>query len=143
LMNQFLKLVTFTFAILALGFTAQSCTTAKTIDKADLAGYWSLKSLKGEAAGDAFKGSIPSLEFDFDGQQVFGSGGCNRYSGAFTDERNVLKARALESTMMMCVEANKEDLFRSTLRSEAGVTVSLSKDILTFKATNPTVLAFK
>lgn len=142
-MNQFLKLVTFTFAILALGFTAQSCTTAKTIDKADLAGYWSLKSLKGEAAGDAFKGSIPSLEFDFEGLQVFGSGGCNRYTGAFTLEGNVFKAPVLASTMMMCAEANKEDLFTSTLGNEAGLTVSLDKDILTFKDNNTTVLEFR
>lgn len=142
-MKQIFKLTTFAIAILALVFTSQSCNSAKKIDKSDLGGNWILVTLKGEAAGDAFKGSIPSLEFDFENSQVSGSGGCNRYSGAFTLEGDLFKAPVLASTMMMCMEANKEDLFTSTLSNEGGLNISLDKDILTFKDNNATVLEFK
>lgn len=141
-MNQLLKLIV-AASILSLGFFAQSCSSSKTLEVKDLSGYWTLKSLKGEAANEAFTGSIPSLEFNLEENQVFGSGGCNRYSGGFTLEGTTFKATKLASTMRLCMEANKEDLFINTLSTEEGLQASIEKDVLTFKADNKVVLEFK
>lgn len=141
-MNSFIRLTIVT-TLCALGFLTQSCSSSKTVELTDLSGYWTLKTLKGEPAIEAFKGSIPSLEFNLESKQIQGSGGCNRFNGAFTLEGSTFKAPKLASTMKLCMEANKEDLFTSTLSHEDGLTLTLEKGILTFKDKDAVVLEFQ
>lgn len=141
-MNKAFKFLATTIAIISLVITIHSCSTPKTVVQTDLSGFWTLKTLKGEVATDAFKGSIPSIEFDFEKQQVAGSAGCNRYFGGFTLENNLFKAPALATTMMICIEDNKEGEFTATLGNKDGLTISIENGVLTFKEGSAIVLEF-
>ncbi len=142
-MKRILKSAIILIATVTFIFGLQSCNSVKPIDKTQLEGYWVLKSLKGEDAKAAFEGSIPSIEFDFSQNMVFGSGGCNRYTGSFNlTEQNMFTATNSASTMMMCVDPNKEPLFLSTIATPE-LLLSLSKDgVLTFTKDKEVVLEF-
>lgn len=103
---------------LAVVLGMQSCGT-KPIDTKKLEGYWVLDQLDGVQAKDAFKGPMPTLEFNFADSLVAGSAGCNRYFGKFEiTKENVFSAPNLVSTMMMCDFENKEDEFMKTMSSK-------------------------
>ena len=101
-----------------------------------------LKTFEGKAVGESFKGNIPTLEFDFEQGLVAGSAGCNRYFGNFALEGNTLKATKLGSTMMACLEENKESEFLQIMSSEEGLQMSLEGNILTFKSGEKNLLEF-
>lgn len=124
-------------------FLTQSCSTAKSIDKAQLDGYWVLKIFEGKAVTESFKGNIPTIEFDFEKNEVFGSAGCNRYFGAFTLEGDLFKAPKMGSTMMACLEDNQENRFLEILSSTEDVTISLENDLLTFSVGGKALLMFE
>ncbi|WP_029904296.1 META domain-containing protein [Prevotella sp. 10(H)] len=131
-------------ATLALTFGLQSCNSVKPVDKTQLGGYWSLKTLKGEEAKTAFAGNLPYVQFDFEKNIVSGNGGCNTFSGPFTlSERNEFSAPNLAATMKMCMQGNKEPQFFSAL-SSPNLTLSLDKDgMLTLSEGNSVVLQFE
>lgn len=138
------KLFTLISVVICTVISLQSCSNSdKNINQEDLKGNWILTSLQGEAATDAFKGNIPSLTFNFDDNMISGTGGCNRYSGAFTLEGNKFLSSNLASTRMLCAEENKEDLFIQTLTTKEGLLVSVKDGILTFKTNDNIVLEFK
>lgn len=141
-MNHFLRITLFSIVSLVTFFSLQSCTTSNAPTQEELSGYWVLKSLKGEEASDAFKGSIPSLELDFGKLLVYGSAGCNRYTGEFTLKGDVFKASKVATTMMLCIEENKEDLFVSTLSNEKGLTISVNQEVLSLKDGDTVVIEF-
>lgn len=129
------------FAAVALTMGMQSCTSVKQLTSEDLSGYWALKTMDGEAAEDAFKGSIPSLSFDFEKNTINGNSGCNTFSGAYTlDEKNTFSAPRLAATMRMCMDANKEPQFQKHLSTEA--TLSLIEGVLSFKSNGKVTLEF-
>lgn len=142
-MKSILKSAVLFVAAISIGFGVQSCASVKPIDKADLAGYWALKSLNGEDAKVAFEGPIPSVEFDFEKNMVAGSAGCNRYFASFTlSEQNVFVAKAPASTRMACVFVNKESDFLKTI-AVPDLTLALSKDgVLSFSQNKNVVLEF-
>lgn len=109
----------------------QSCAHTKPVAPSQLEGFWVLKTIDGAEASTLFKGALPTLQFDFEKNQVFGTGGCNRYSGAFTFENSVFKADKVASTMMMCMEENQEGKFLQALGNNN--VVSLENDLLTLK----------
>lgn len=139
-MKSILKSVTLLIAVVAIGLSTNSCASVKPIDKADLAGYWALKSLNGEEAKAAFQGSIPSVEFDFEKSMVVGSAGCNRYNSAFVlTDQNLFTAKAPVSTKMMCMDANKEPEFLKAIGTPE-LTLSLTKEGTLIFSQDKTVL---
>lgn len=79
----------------------------------DLIGAWLLEDLGGSGVMDMAQTTI---EFDGEGR-VFGSGGCNRFTGTYTFEDGVLAFGPLAATKMMCPEAvmDQEDRFLGAL----------------------------
>ena len=79
----------------------------------DLVGAWLLEDLGGRGVMDMAQTTI---EFDGEGR-VFGSGGCNRFTGTYTFEDGVLGFGPLAATKMMCPEAvmDQEDRFLGAL----------------------------
>ncbi|MFV0536744.1 MAG: META domain-containing protein [Dysgonomonas sp.] len=142
-MKQILKSTLFLAAIAILAFAVQSCNSVKPIDKAQLEGNWVLKTLEGEEAKSAFAGKLPSIGFDFEKNSVFGSGGCNRYTGAFTlTDKNEFSSPNLASTMMACLDANKEPQFLKAL-STPNLAVSVNNGLLTFSQNKTVLLQFE
>lgn len=131
-------------AIITLTFGLQSCNSVKPVSKAQLEGYWTLKTLKGEEAKAAFAGTLPHLQFDFAKNLVSGNGGCNGFTGAFTlTDKNEFSAPNLAATMMMCIQANKEPQFFSTL-SSPNLILSVDNDgLLTLSEDKTVVLQFE
>lgn len=142
-MKSIFKSAALLIAAVSIGFGVQSCASVKPIDKAELAGYWALKTLNGEEAKAAFEGAIPSVEFDFEKNMVAGSAGCNRYTSAFTlTEQNLFTAKAPVSTRMACLNANKEPEFLKAIATP-DLTLSITKDgVLTFTENKNVVLEF-
>lgn len=142
-MKQILKTTLFLSAIAVIAFAVQSCNSVKPIDKTQLGGNWVLKTLQGEDAKAAFAGDLPSIGFDFERNSVYGSGGCNRYTGAFTlTEKNEFSAPNLVSTMMACIHANKEPQFLTAL-STPNLAVSIENGLLTFSQNKTVLIQFE
>lgn len=143
-MKHLIKSVTLLVTAVAISFGIQSCSSAKTIDKTQLSGYWVLKTLNGTDAKTIFEGAIPSLEFNFDENQIYGSGGCNRYFGGFTlNEKNEFSAPQLGSTMMACFQNNAEPEFLQTL-SSPNIVLSINENgMLQFNEGNKVLLQFE
>lgn len=143
-MKRILNPAVLVIAIITLAFGLQSCNSAKPVDKTQLEGYWTLKTLKGEDAKTAFAGTLPYLQFDFAKNMVSGNGGCNGFTGAFTlTDKNEFSAPNLAATMMMCVQANKEPQFFTAL-STPNLILSLDKDgLLTLSEDKTVILQFE
>ncbi|MEN9919768.1 MAG: hypothetical protein RL662_2204 [Bacteroidota bacterium] len=142
-MKKMIKMAFLLVAFVSLGMMAQSCKSKKETTataKSDINGTWVLKTFNGQVASAIFKGSIPAMTIDLKEQRMFGTGGCNRFTGAFTYANEVLSAPNLASTMMLCVEENKEADFLAALGQKNEV--SLINDVLTFKVKGKTVLEF-
>lgn len=131
-------------ASMVIAFGLQSCNSAKSIDKTQLEGYWTLKNLKGEDAKTAFSGAIPHFEFNFNDSTISGNGGCNVFGGSFNlTDGNVFSAPNLVATMRMCLDGNKEPQFMSAL-STPGLTLSIDKNgLLTFSQNEEVLLQFE
>lgn len=142
-MKRNLISATILVATITLIFGLQSCNSVKPINESDLAGYWTLKTLKGEDSKTAFTNTIPSLQFNFDENTLSGNGGCNTFGGGFTlTEQNSFSAPNLISTMMACIDANKEPEFFMAL-STPDLVLSIDEDnVLTFTKDNEVVLQF-
>ena len=76
---------------------------------------WRLKMLD---ATDSLAGVDVTVQFDADGR-VFGSSGCNRYSGSYRAHDDSLYVTALAGTRMMCAEPagtmDQEDRYLASL----------------------------
>lgn len=142
-MKQILKTTLFLATIAFIALAVQSCKTVKPIDKAQLEGNWVLKTLQTEDAKSAFAGDLPSIGFDFEKNSVYGSGGCNRYTGAFTlSQKNEFSAPKLASTMRACIQGNKEPQFLKAL-STPNLIVSIENGLLTFSQNKTVMLQFE
>lgn len=122
-------------AFTLLSFTAftlmQSCTPKeKPLEPAQLEGYWVLKTLDGQDAKTLFDGALPTIQFDTKEMRISGTGGCNRYNGAFDLKDNVLNTSKVAVTQMACLGENKESEFLAKLQQAN--TVSIVNDVLTF-----------
>ncbi|MBB1516799.1 META domain-containing protein [Tessaracoccus sp. MC1679] len=94
-----------TTAVVAMSLLLASCasaTPAAPPSSGDLVGVtWLLEDLAGEAPVD---GSPVTVHFADDGA-LFGSGGCNRFSGTYEIDGGTLTVGdALPSTMMACAD---------------------------------------
>ena len=122
-------LVTAMFAV----FTLQSCQEkSKPVDPSQLEGYWVLKTLNDQDAKTLFDGALPTIQFDFEKMTVFGTGGCNNYSGAFTYQNAMFNAPDLATTKMLCAGKSEEGMFWVELARPS--TLSVDNGMLSFKA---------
>ncbi|NLN62272.1 MAG: META domain-containing protein [Myxococcales bacterium] len=71
--------------------SAMSCVQSK---------QWKLIQLNGETVSE-FQ---PTLGFDLAEQRVFGSTGCNRYFGGFSQDETTISFQEMGTTMMACTE---------------------------------------
>ena len=124
------KFIVFFLAIFAAG-SISGCKETKAVDPSELQGFWILKSMNGEEGKTLFEGALPTIQFDFKEMIMSGTGGCNRYSGSFTFEKNVLSAPNLAVTKMLCVGKNEEGQFLLDLSRPH--TLSVENGVLTFK----------
>lgn len=128
-----LSILTLLFITIAGFAFLQSCDPkAKEIEPSQLEGYWVLKTLNGQDAKTLFDGALPTLQFDFKEMKIFGTGGCNRYTGAFTFEKNVLTAPNLATTKMLCTGKNEEGQFLVEMMRPN--TLHIENNTLIFKA---------
>lgn len=102
-----------------------SCNTTKqvTFTQNDLSGTWRLKTLNGQDANTLFARSLPTLQFDFKDKIIFGTGGCNRYTGRFIMINNLLESPNIASTRMFCMDPNAEDEFFKALRENKSLSL--------------------
>lgn len=114
----------------------------KQLEQTELEGFWVLKSLNGKAAKEVFSGAIPTLEFNFQDSIIYGTGGCNRYTGGFTYEEGFLSAPNLASTMMLCTEDNAEPQFLLALSNVNNIP-SIVDGVLTITHDGVVVLEFE
>lgn len=91
----------------------EAAVTVDAQPEVDLLGAWLLEDLGGRGVMDMVQTTI---EFDAEGG-VFGGGGCNRFTGSYTFENELLEFSPLAGTKMMCPEAvmDQEDRFHQAL----------------------------
>ncbi|NDW10284.1 META domain-containing protein [Dysgonomonas sp. 520] len=128
--------------IISLGMTTQGCKSTKDTlgGVSAINGTWVLATLDGEDVADIFEGKVPTMNVDASAKQIFGNGGCNSYTGAFTYEKGVFSAPRVAATMMMCFAKNKESAFFAMLAKPN--TISVENGVLTFKNSGSVVATF-
>lgn len=131
------------FAVVAFSaLSFQSCTNATPLTQEQMDGYWVLKTLNGEDAKSHFAGALPTLHFNFDEGTVSGTGGCNRYTGAYTYKDGVFSAPNLVSTRMLCAEDNAEGQFLLELSGLNNI-LSLENGLLTITKDKKIIMQFE
>lgn len=125
------KMLLLAVAVLAFGIMIQSCKSTKDSAKGSASavtidGTWILQTFEGAPAANSFKGKIPSMTIYLAEKRINGNGGCNRFFGTFTYEKNILSAPKLGATLMACIDDNKEGQFLEMLGKSNEVTVTES-----------------
>lgn len=142
-MKTVFKSVVFIFAIAAVAFAVVSCNNVKPVDKAQLDGYWVLKTMNGQESKTLFQGTLPSVEFNFADSLVAGNAGCNNYFGKFTlNEKNEFAAPQLGMTMMSCPQQNAEGEFAKAMGEKSVISIDAA-GLLTFTQNNKVVFQFE
>lgn len=120
--------------VLVFGMLLAACTSPRqasqdapvendeTVVFSVLAGDWALESLKGEKVPAE---ALVTMNLS-DSGRFSGSGGCNRYFGAFTLTEGKLGIGPIGSTMMACEQAAM-DLERSYLDA-LGIVTRITRD---------------
>ena len=132
---KLLKLLT--MAAIAV-FALQSCNSAKTLTKEQLADKWVLKSINGQDVKEAFPNKTPHVTFDFSQGRMSGNGGCNGFGGTFSLNKDEFTGSKIISTMMFC--DNQESSLFKLLDGKSKLT--LKGDDLTFSQNGKTTLVF-
>lgn len=136
--KTFIALIAVLFSTLAF----QSCNNVTPLTQEQMDGYWVLKTLNGEDAKSQFAGALPTLQFNFDDSTISGTGGCNRYTGAYTYKDGIFSAPNLASTRMLCVENNNEGQFLLELSNAANV-LTIENGLLTVSHDSKVVMQFE
>jgi heat shock protein HslJ len=94
---------------MALSFSGNAALSGNTLlmaQSASLAGSWRLVNISESATPTPM---VPpqdtELTASFEGDRIFGSGGCNRFMGGYQTEGNQLTISPLASTRMACEES--------------------------------------
>lgn len=140
-LNTLIALLCIAIALLSL----QSCSSVKPIQKSKLEGDWTLKTINGEAASDAFKSTIPTLQLNFAENRISGNGGCNTYGGNFNlNDKNEFSAPNMIATMKACLQENKEPQYFAALSTANAVLALVNNDKeLTFTKNKRILLEFE
>ncbi len=100
---------------------------------------WTLSEMEGRN----FSADKPNIEFNRDTKRVSGSGGCNRFSGAFEINGARLKFSRLLSTKMACLDAEVQRTETSFLNLlETTTRFQVQGNTLRLYADDVVVLAF-
>lgn len=70
---------------------------------------WQLTQLMGRPVDDVELGREPGIRFDPEQQRVFGSSGCNRFTGSYSIDGNRLALSSLAMTRMACARGMKTE----------------------------------
>lgn len=116
-----LNLFIFVFSILFIscnGDTAEQTAEQLTDSQFDLISTeWVLISADGQdVTGTEFTTGRPGISFNPDDLSIYGSGGCNRFTGTYTlDEAESLTLTGVAATRMACPEMETETLYFSMI----------------------------
>lgn len=113
---------------------------SESVEIDNIKGFWVLASMNGANVDSLFLGAKPTLSFDFDGNKISGSGGCNTFFGDFSLDNNDLKISDIGNTQIACLEENKEDEFFKLLSKPSKLL--LENGELRFKQDGIVVLVF-
>jgi|GEM_PF-706595 len=101
-----------------------------------LGGSWRLVSLGEMASPDVVPQSM-ELTAEFEGDRLFGSGGCNRFTGGFETQGNQLSVGPLASTFMACEPpiADQETRYLAALQGAQRYEINEQGQLLIFYET--------
>lgn len=88
---------------------------------------WRLTELNGRAAVAVPDDGAPTLQFDASEPRASGNGGCNQYTGPYTQEGSSLRFGPIVATRRACVDkvANRQEMdFLAALHSTTRFTVA-------------------
>lgn len=113
-------------ALLMLGATG--CATKRPALSTLNGQQWTLSTMNGVPAATLFEGPTPTITFNTTDSVIYGSSGCNRYTGGFTiSDDGRLHAPYMASTRMACPFKNAEHEFLLPFASEKGVAITLNR----------------
>lgn len=139
---NFRKMMVLFAVLLFAGITFQSCNKNKPLTQTELEGYWVLKTMNGQDAKNLFAGALPTLQFNFEDHTISGTGGCNRYHGAYSYENGIFSAPNLAMTRMLCIENNAESEFALELSNAANV-LKMENGLLVVTRDGKSILEFE
>lgn len=86
--------------------------------------------------------NTPTLNFNFDNDNIYGSDGCNRFTGSFVYLGKEIKTAKLASTLMACMDSYDSHLITEFLTGNV-FTYHLKDGVLTLKHKNGTSTIWK
>lgn len=116
-----------------------SCSE-KELTQEDAAGIWFLKEMEGEEAAYIFGGGLPTVNFNWEDKQIFGTGGCNRYTVNYTIEGEKITFSSLVATEVACENLETEQRFFALLSKSTHV--EFESDTLLLKKDKTILLRF-
>lgn len=125
--------------ILLMGFLLYSCS-GQEISKGDVDGIWFLKEIEGEEAAYVFGGGLPTVNFDWEQQKVYGTGGCNRYSVNYKLDQDKIKFDSLSSMDVLCEDTATEERFLRLLSESENM--KIEENALVFMKGKKVLLRF-
>lgn len=92
-------------------------------------GPWLIESINGVAVDPSVRADLTFEPGDHDTSMVFGTGGCNRLRGGWTQTGTTIKLGPIAGTMMMCESDVKMQTEQKVMKGlEAATTVSFASD---------------
>lgn len=116
-----------------------SCSE-KELTQEDVGGIWFLKEMEGEEAAYIFGGGLPTVNFDWNEKQIFGTGGCNRYTVKYNLEGEKIKFDSLVATEVACENIETEQKFFALLSQSTHI--EFENDALLLKKDKTILLRF-
>lgn len=116
-----------------------SCSD-KELTQEEVSGIWFLKEMEGEEAAYIFGGGLPTINFDWNDKQIFGTGGCNRYTLNYKLEGKKIEFNSLIATEVACENLETEQKFFSLLSK--ATTIEVEDGALLLKRDKTVLLRF-
>jgi heat shock protein HslJ len=133
-------------AFLVLVIAACTSTKNTTNSPNSLQGEWTLTYISGPriAFDGLYPGQKPSINFDVDGQKVFGNNSCNSYTGKLNingDKIN-FKESKIAMTMMAC-QGNGDSIYMDMLEKIDSYTITENGKVLSFIGNSVPLMRFE
>jgi len=114
---------------------------ATPLTSSDLMGTWKLNSIDGKDVDSDFAAKMPTLQFNFANNKVFGTAGCNDYSADFTLANNVLEIKPMITTRMACDDMDGETKYVKAFTGR--VDADMENGMLVLRKDNKEIMTFK
>ncbi|TAF69767.1 MAG: META domain-containing protein [Flavobacterium sp.] len=133
-------------AFLVLVIAACTSTKNTTNSPNSIQGEWVLTYISGPriAFDGLYPGQKPSINFDVDGQKVFGNNSCNSYTGKLNingDKIN-FKESKIAMTMMAC-QGNGDRVYMDMLEKIDSYTITENGKVLSFIGNSVPLMRFE